>query len=347
MKSFIKLLTITAMLILALNAFSQVLDPAEAEDSLKIAQEAAGAKVSTSDLDDGDDVVTVGGHIDVLEAVKGDVVCVGGTFNINALIEGDLVLIGAAGKIDSLTLVKGELVLVGTNAEIDSNAVFEGEKTNIQINGIGDLVRLMSKSRYRGDDFSIEHVFKIADVLSLIAKFIFLFILAVLIILLVKPYKRVESSILESPFFIFAMGLLTEILIVPAIVLLAISIIGIPFIPIFILALLVGLAFGWAVVVNYVGKWVTEKIWKREMHAIANVLLGLATLSIIPLIHSILTWANVSYIDSLFGFLSFMQNYVVLTFAFGGVLMSRFGTMIFVKNKAEKKQINEPADSAN
>lgn len=347
MKSFIKSLIIAVMVILSISLFSQTSEPVEAADSIEVSREDVSADTSMVDLDDGDDVVTVGGHIEVLEPVKGDVVCVGGTFDINALIEGDLVLIGSTGKIDSQTVVNGEFVMVGSTVDIDSNALFEGERTNIQIKGIGDFVRLMSKSKYHRGNFPIEAGFRIADVLGRITQFVFLFILGAVIILLVKPYKRVESSILESPLFIFVMGILTEILIVPAILLLVISIIGIPFIPLFVLALVAGLAFGWATVVNYIGKWVAEKIWKREMHPIMNVLIGLATLSVIPLIHAILTWTNVSYLNSLFGFLSFMQNYVVLTFAFGGVLMSRFGTFVFVKNKAEKKQTDEPADSAN
>jgi len=347
MKSFIKILITAVMVILSISLFSQTSEPVEVADSIEVSRDDISADTSMVDLDDGDDVVTVGGHIEVLEHVKGDVVCVGGTFDINALIEGDLVLIGSTGKIDSQTVVKGEFVMVGSTADIDSNAIFEGENTNIQIKRIGDFVRLLSKSKYHKGNFPVEAGFRIADVLRRIAQFVFLFILGAVIILLVKPYKRVESSILESPLFIFVMGLLTEIFIVPAILLLLISIIGIPFIPLFVLALVAGLAFGWATVVNYIGQWIADKIWKKEMHPILNVLIGLTALSIIPLIHAILTWTNVSYLNSLFGFLSFMQNYMILTFAFGGVLMSRFGTFVFVKNKAEKKRAEDPADSVN
>jgi len=209
------------------------------------------------------------------------------------------------------------------------------------------FIHLILKRKYHGERFPVKWGFKTSGILVHIAQFIFLFILAALIILLIKQHKRVEFSMLESPFFIFIMGLLTEILIVPAIVLLVISIIGIPFIPLLILGLISGLAFGWATVVNYVGKWVSERVWKREINPILNVLIGLTTISIIPLIHLIFTWANVNYINTLFGFLRFIQNYVILTFALGGVLMSRFGTMVFVKNKSEKKQSEEISGTQN
>lgn len=301
----------------------------------EIAEEESLEEAIESDSLD-DDVVTIGGHIEVEGIVKGDVVCVGGTFDINASIEGELVLIGSIGKIGPLTVVEQEFVMLGSRAEIDSAAVFRGERTNIQINGVGDIVRLIAKQN-KGSDWKLEKdLFEISDIFGMLAAFIVMLGIAFGTVAVVKQHKRVEATLIESPLFIFFMGLLTEVLIIPAIILLAVSIVGIPFIPLFLIAVFAGLIFGWATLVSFCGRWLGEKLWKKDLGTFLSVLAGITAFSIIPLIHNILNWTNVSYLNTLFGFLTFLQNYVLITFALGGVLMSRFGTTIFRKNSAEK-----------
>ncbi|MGE3062309.1 MAG: hypothetical protein AB7T10_01580 [bacterium] len=341
MKTFLKTLALVIILSTALAAFAQVAEsPVEAKPQMEqkpvLAEEADDFDPEEADSLN-DDVVTIGGHINVDGIVEGDVVCIGGTFDVNAQIKGELVLIGSTGKIGPLTVVEQEFVMLGSRADIDTAAVFKGEKTNIQINGIGAIVRLLASHNSEGKFTMERDRFDITDIFNMLAAFIVMFAIAAAVIMIVKQHKRVESSILESPLFIFLMGLLTEVLIIPAIILLAISIVGIPFIPLFVLALLAGLLFGWATVVNYTGKWIGEKLWKRELNPIMSVFVGIAAFSIIPLIHNILNWADVNYLNTLFGFLKYMQNYIIITFAFGGVLMSRFGSTVFQKNSAEKK----------
>jgi len=338
MKTIVKAIIVIAVIVMAVMLYPQ---SSAAPEAPALPEESAveeSLEVSM-DLDSlGDDVVAVGGHLKADGVVKGDVVCVGGTFDVDAKIEGELVLIGSTGKIGPNTVVEQEFVMVGSRAEIDSAAVFKGERTNIQINGIGDLVRLIAKGNKSGDWTLEKNLFEISDIFGMLAAFLVMFGIAIATVAVVKQHKRVESTILESPLFIFLMGLLAEVLFVPAIIILAVSIVGIPFIPLFILAVLAGLLFGWATVVNYCGKWIAEKLWKRDLGMFLNVLIGMAAFSIIPLIHNILNWTNVSYLNTLFGFLSFLQNYVIITFALGGVMMSRFGTVVFQKNSAERRE---------
>jgi len=283
-----------------------------------------------------DDATTIGGNLEVKGIVEGDAVCIGGTFDVNGSVTGDLVLIGSAGKIGPLAHISGSYVNIGSSVEIDSNAVISGEKTNISIGALDKVIKMALLSKYGITDKAVHHPMK--DILGFITGFIVIYLIALFIVLLINPHKRVESSLQGNPLMSFLSGILVQLLFVPAIVLLAISIIGIPFIPLFMIAVFAGLIFGAGVVIKTIGNWGLAKMNMENRHPALAVFAGLLLLSIIPLISLILEWFKVPYIEGLFGFLNFIQTYILLTYSFGAVFLSRFGTMVYIR---KAKQINE------
>lgn len=308
----------------------------EAEPADSISRDYAISETDTL----SDDAVTIGGSLNISGVVTGDAVCIGGTVDINGTVEGDLVLIGSAGKIDSMAVIKGSYVNIGSSIEVDSRAVFEGENTNISIGALDNVIKLALRSKYGIND---EHKpSAVHEIMKIISMFIILYLVSIAIILLVKPHRRVESTLYSNPFFTFLAGIGVQLLFVPAIVLLAISILGIPFIPLFILAVFAGLIFGAAVTVKIVGSWVLSKMNAENPHPALIVLTGLAVLTVIPLISALITIIGVPYLDGLFGFLKFVQTYIVITYAFGAVFLSRFGTLEYVRGAGKKKNESNP-----
>ncbi len=280
------------------------------------------------------DAVSIGGILDINGVVNGDAVSIGGKVSINGTIDGDLVLIGSYGKIDSLTIVNGEFVNIGSNLDIHENAQFKGAKTNINLGPINKLIGLRFMP-YMGKGNNIS--FKGSNLVSGIAKFIILYLLSLAIILIFKGSKKVEETTIENPFRTFLAGLLVEILIIPAIIVLLISIIGIPLVPFFILLLFIAVFFGSSVIIFMTGKYVCNKFDKHNMHPSLTILIGLLVLSVIPLIHFIGVWANIGWIEALFAVLLYIQSFIIITYSFGAVALSKFGTKIYKKVEIGEK----------
>ncbi|RKX70096.1 hypothetical protein DRP43_03720 [candidate division TA06 bacterium] len=288
------------------------------------------------DQDDtlSNDAVSIGGTLDINGVIDGDAVSIGGEVNINGEIEGDLVVIGSYGEIDSLTIVNGEFVNIGSNLDIHKNAQFKGAKTNISLGPINKLVGLRFIP-YMGKRNNIS--FKGFNLVSGITKFIILYLLSLAIILIFKGSRKVEETTIKNPFRTFLAGLLVEILVIPAIIVLLISIIGIPLVPFFILLLFIGVFFGTAVIIFMTGKYVCNKFNKHNIHPSLTILIGLLVLSVIPLIHFIGVWANIGWIEVIFAILLYIQSFIIITYSFGAVALSKFGTKIYKKVQIGEK----------
>lgn len=315
-------------------------EEAEGIDSIETSVKDSISKDYTVTEEDtlNDDAVTIGGNLEISGIVTGDAVCIGGTVDINGTVEGDLVLIGSAGKIGSMAVVKGSYVNIGSSIDIDSGAVFSGESTNISIGALDRVIKLALRSKY---GIGEEHAHRpVLEILKIVSGFIVIYLISLAIVLLVRPHRRVESTLYANPFFTFLAGIGVQLLFVPAIVLLAISILGIPFIPLFILAVFAGLIFGAAVTVKIAGRWLLTKMNVVDAHPALVVLAGLGLLTVIPLLSAIINIAGVPYLDGLFGFLKFVQTYIVITYAFGAVFLSRFGTLEYIRGESKNKTNN-------
>ena len=280
-----------------------------------------------------DDAVTVGGNLTVNGVVDGDAVSVGGVVDINGKITGDLVLIGSSGKIGPEAEIEGSFVNIGSSIDIDKNAVFHGEKTSINLGPINRLIGNRYLRSYGTSNYPMHRIrFFTYDYswFRSISKFIIYYLMALAIVVLFKKGTRnVEKTMNISPFATFLAGFLVELLIIPSIVILAVSIIGIPFIPVLILALFIAMIFGNSVLIYMIGKYTINKVGKKNVHVSLTVLLGLIVMSIIPLLGLIVNFTGITWLNILFVSLYFTEIYIIITYALGSVTLSRFGTRIY------------------
>ncbi len=270
-----------------------------------------------------DDLVSVGGNLDVKGTVDGDVIGIGALVYINGHITGDLVLIGSSGEIDSNTVVDGEFITLGSFIDMDENVELSGPVTHVNLGPFQKFFGLKYKPS------AIQKSYAAGSLISSIAKFIAIFLLGSLVLLLFKKFKRIEETIVLNPLRAFLIGLLAEILIIPAILVLTISIIGIPFIPVFILIIFIGVFIGSVILIHMLGSFIFNEFKKNGLHFTMNLLLGLLILSLFPLLSKIGMWFSIDWLSNLFGIISFIQWYIIITYAFGVMVLTRFGTRIY------------------
>jgi len=154
-----------------------------------------------------------------------------------------------------------------------------------------------------------------------LAGLIVFYILNLLVLVIFpKAVERIFGKIQSNVWIPVACGVGIEILFVPLIVLLAVSIIGIPIIPLFILAILVGILFGSTSISMIIGERIKKGFnWQVE-NRIGIFSLGWLTIMIIPILGTILRDLNI--IGPLVFGLGLVIIYVTNTIGLGGVLYS-------------------------
>jgi len=180
---------------------------------------------------DSDDRVHVGGSVTVGkdEVIDGDVVAVGGSATVDGMVRGDVVAIGGSVNLGPTADVENDVVAVGGAVHRDPAARIGGRVQEVGIN----------LGRFRDGQFSLFNLwrdsmfgsaFRLAGTLARLG---ILCLLAALVVLFGREYmERAAVRAAAEPLKAGAIGLLAQLLFVPVlvitIVLLAVTIIGIP-----------------------------------------------------------------------------------------------------------------------
>jgi cytoskeletal protein CcmA (bactofilin family) len=273
------------------------------------------------------DVAVFGGNLTVLGSVENDAAVFGGNIRNKGMIEGDLFVAGGTVALDSGSVVEGEISMIGGSVNRDTNAVVNGEIKSIDIGQLNKVLpKIATAFRFPGRFSGMpglpwspaRHIFGTFITLSAL---IVLYVLNLLVLVIFpKPIEHIVGKIQSNVWISVACGVGIEILYVPLIVLFAVSIIGIPIIPLFILAVLVGLLFGSTAISMIIGERIKKGFnWQVE-NRIGIFSLGWIAIMIIPLLGSLLR--GVSILGPLVSALGLVIIYVTHTIGLGGVLYS-------------------------
>ena len=246
-KRLLALLFVLLLLIPSFAALKGLDSPlSKAESTVKI-----GESVIVPPGADVTSAVAIGGSVTVGGKVKEDVVAIGG----------DVVLLPTA-------VVGGNVAAVGGKIEKASGAVVKGETTEVKFPA-GMLIKGLGWG---------------VAVLSLLSFISFLILAAILIALFGKPLGVTSYYIERLPGHALLWGFLGTILIVPLIILMLISIIGIPFIPIFLIVLAAACIFGYIAAAQLIGKIFLKWIRVYNKPMMFEALAGLVVLFVISLL---------------------------------------------------------------
>ena len=181
------------------------------------------------------------------EIVQGDVVCVGGSVELEpgSVVQGDTVAVGGGITVSEGALVMGQAVAVLGSVDVESGGQVMGEHVQVGVS------RFFGRSKHRGWLTGLGP-FGLFPTIALFA----LMYLVGLLVLRMWPdrVRNVGFALFENPVRSFVVGFLCWLLLLPLIVLLANSVVGIPLIPLLPVMLFLSIVVGFSSLALRIGE---------------------------------------------------------------------------------------------
>lgn len=230
-----------------------------------------------------DEASVVGGNLTVRGHVLRDAVAIGGnvTLEPGARVDGDSVSIGGNVQLQSGARVEGDAVSLGGHSAIAEGAWVGGDRTQV---GAGAIARPIAEPTGTGAFAWL------ANVVKQIAFGLVLALLAIIVAALMPSRVRtVITTIRRRPVMSFFSGILTMIVATTATVLLTITLIGIPLVPIVWIGVGLVALLGITGTSAMLGEAMPGK-HKVGRSALKCIILGVAVLTLLALIPFKLGW---------------------------------------------------------
>jgi hypothetical protein len=271
-------------------------------------------------------------HVPVDEEVSEAVVVVGGSARVDGRVRDGVVVVGGNLDIGARADVRGEIVVVGGRVLREPGAVVRGRVSDISIGDwrswtIGGVSLPIVDF---GDFGRWLTLFGTAFRVALLAV-----LMATIIVVARAPVARVGRSAAAEPVRAFVLGLLAEILFVPALIIgtvsLVITIIGIPLVivllPLAILGAFIALLLGFTALACRLGEWIEDRLGWRANSAFLATSIGLFLIVAPTMLARMLGLAPEPMQWAAFGVLAFgvALEFIVWTIGLGAALMTGFG----------------------
>ena len=284
-------------------------------------------------------IVRIGGPVTVGmdERVRGDVIVLGGPLTIDGEVTGEVVVVGGSARFGPEAEVDGEVTVIGGPVDRARTASI---RRGINEIGFGDI----DFGDFEIGDW-IGSGFPIGvgrgwgrggwDLAGTVLRLIFLALIASIVVFAAQgSVERVASRTANEPLKAGLVGFLTQILLVPLFVLgvliLVVSIIGIPLLlllPFAIIGVFVMMAVGFAGSAHALGRWLGHRLGRATQPIVLSVWIGIA-LMLIP------TMAGEAFdlVGGPFGLVAVLFvatgafiEYAVWTTGLGAIVLNRFG----------------------
>ena len=283
------------------------------------------------------DIVRIGGSVSVGsdETVNGDVVVIGGSADVDGEVRGDVVVIAGAARLRPHAVVRRDVTVVGGGLTRDPQAVIYGDVNDV---GMGQMASApWMDGRWNRRSWGWDptgRLYPVARLIGTLARAALMMLLMALVLFVARtPVEQIADRAAAEPVKSWAVGFLAELLFVPVLVLtvvvLAISIIGIPLlllVPVAIVAAIVAMLVGFTGVAYHIGRVLQQRVDVLRMRPYAATCAALG-LILMPLLLARLfgvlldlgplMWALVG--------IGFVLEYVAWTVGLGAAALARFG----------------------
>ena len=304
------------------------------------AQVVVGSSLTIDEDETSDNVVVMGGSLTVLGQVYGDAAAVGGSVVVEGRVTGDVSAVGGSVTLTDGAEVMGDALSFGGSVIREEGAVVHGEVVEVTSPGVhwamwprfwswGDWDRDSDWFHYSPFDWAWSQAWRIFGL-------VVLFLIACLALLVGRtPIDRIGRRVESEPWKSGLVGLAGQILFIPLLVvicvLLAVSIVGIPFlflIPFALLAIAIAIFFGYVGVALKLGDLLRERFGWSIKSPYMVLLVGIIGLQIWSLIGHMLNFDGppMRLFAGLFLLFGFLVCYIAWTLATGGAILTRFGT---------------------
>jgi hypothetical protein len=283
-------------------------------------------------------VVRFGGDVTIAsdEVVAGDVAVIVGSANIDGEVDGEVTVIGGSLTLGPNANIKRDVTVVGGKLVKDPRATIEGKVSEV---GVGDAIRnrreTRAPSRSAGWSYWRDHgLSPFLGFAGTLVRVALVMLLAGIVLLVARgPVQQIADTAAAEPVKAWAIGFLAEILFVPVLVLtvvvLAVSIIGIPLlllVPVAIVGLMVVCLVGFTGVAYHIGRLVEGRFEQVRNSPYLAMILGIGII-VSPLLLARLI-GFVGGLGAITGVLmaaGFVIEYLAWTAGLGAAALAWFG----------------------
>jgi hypothetical protein len=284
------------------------------------------------------DRIRIGGGVQVAtdEVVNGDVVAIGGGASVDGPVRGDVVAIGGGIDLGSHADVQGDVTVIGGPLHRDPAARVGGEVHEIGLGdinftpGAGRLLPFFGRPRSALFGSALGSFFALVSTLARLAV---LWVLASAVLLFGRGYvEQVSLRAASEPVKAGVVGLLIQLLFFPVliatIVLMVITIIGIPLlvlVPFALLAFALLFLVGFTAVTYDVGRLAVSRLSSDAHNPYVVAALGIAVVLSPVLLSRLVGFAGLLWpITWTLLLLGLVAEYVAWTVGLGAVALVRF-----------------------
>jgi hypothetical protein len=279
--------------------------------------------------------VRVGGSITVAEdeEVTGAVVAVAGSITVNGRVNEDVVAVGGNVRLGPKAEVRGDVVVVGGTIEREPGAKVLGRVSDIGFAIPGIRIRPNWNAwSFPWLDSGQWRVFRLFA--SLVRMVLFALLATLVLLLAPKAVQRVQTAVTTQFWKSALVGLLAQLFFVPVLVLtvvvLAVSIIGIPLlalVPFGVLAFFVALLLGLTGAASGLARLIQNRSSSTTLTSFALLAVGLVFIWGITVLGRLVALGGgpLAQIGAIVVLTGFVIEYAAWTVGLGGALLTRFG----------------------
>ncbi len=253
------------------------------------------------------DLVIFGGRVEVFGTIEGDLISIGGDALVEGRITGDLVNVGGNLRMERGSSVEGDLVQVGGSVWRDPQVQIGG---SFRSYGITEPFRV----GFPGWVFR-----PVVSAWGSVFGFFYQLLFTLLVAFLFSNNVRGVASTLKREWGMsLLVGFLGFILLVPAVLFLIITILGIPLALIVLLGYYLAIILGQVGIFFLLGEWLLEKFGRKDEKVIGVAVVGLLGIFIVRLLIRLVPFIG--------GPIHAVIMALIYMIALGVTLKSRFGT---------------------
>jgi cytoskeletal protein CcmA (bactofilin family) len=282
-------------------------------------------------------------NLEAGSTVEKDVTVIGGTINVNGQVKGDVSAVGGMVSLGSTAVIGGDVNTLAGQLAQDDGARIEGQVNSgttgpfalvvpgtIQIPGLENLPLIPLPKNFIAPAASVRFNPVWDGLWWLIRSFLWAALAVLLALFLSQRTERVAASVMKNPLVAGGMGCLT-ILIVPLVLLvLVITICGIPFALLGAFTLWLAWGFGIIVIGYEIGRRLAQ-LFKADWAIPVSAGIGTFILTL-----------GLNGIGALVPCVGWMAPAVVGLVGLGAVLLTRFGARVYPYDEPGNRPGPEP-----
>lgn len=269
-------------------------------------------------------------RVDEDETITGDVVVIGGSARIDGEVRGEVVVVGGSAELGPRAVITRDLAVIGGVLQRAEGARVQGQLHEIGVGELdfGDFAPW--RDWRRGSMRGFTRTFALMSTLGRVA---ILCVLGALVMLLGRQYvEKTSLRAAAEPLKAGAVGFLAQLLFLPVllvtIVILIITLIGIPLlllIPFALLGLCAIALLGFTSMAYRIGQFVSERFGWGLSGPYAATVLGVLVIVSPLLLGRLLSLIGGPIMPIAFGLfvIAFIVEYLVWTIGFGAVALAR------------------------